>query len=60
MKNPILNLAARTAEAVVTSQPKENGIHWPGCFLWSYEPKMPASMMGSNNIDDGSDEPLVG
>lgn len=57
MKNPMLALTARAAEAVAESQPKESGF-WPGgCFVWSYEPKMPASMMKPENEPD---EPMVG
>lgn len=60
MKNPLLNLTARAAEAAANSQPKENGF-WPGgCLLWSYEPKMPASMREKTDIDRGSDELQAG
>lgn len=57
MKNPLLTLTAHAAETVADSQPNESGF-WPGgCLIWSYEPKMPASMMQSENEPD---EPLVG
>ncbi len=60
MKNPLLKLTARAAEAAANSQPKENGF-WPGgCMFWSYEPKMPASMTQKTNIDCGPDEPMAG
>ena len=57
MKNPLLSAAAHAAEKIADSQPKENGF-WPGgCLFWSYEPKMPASML---KPADEPDEPFAG
>ncbi|MDL2253667.1 hypothetical protein LJC49_06280 [Ruminococcaceae bacterium OttesenSCG-928-I18] len=60
MKNLLLDMTARSAEAVANSQPKENGF-WPGgCLIWSYEPQMPASMMKSEKNKLDLDEPIAG